>query len=135
MKTILKLVLILPLCFLIATVQAGGLSMPTPKRVGPPEVESVTIDKLRIEAIHWGKERGLPQNGGYILVRDIDSGKELWTLRVYRIDYDEKMESDVQDIFIERLSKGATPGTVEVVDENGRHFEVDLQARSAKRHE
>ncbi|NOX76542.1 MAG: hypothetical protein GXP17_08025 [Gammaproteobacteria bacterium] len=109
--------------------------MPAPKRVAPPEVAPVTIGKLRIEAIHWGKERGLPQNGGYILARDIDSGKELWTLRVYHIDYDEKMESDVQDIFIERLSRGASGGTVEVVDENGRHFEVDLQARSVKRHE
>lgn len=130
MKTIQTLAWFVALGLVIAAAQAGGLSMPAPKRVAPPEVEPVTIGKLRVEAIHWGKERGLPQNGGYILARDADSGKELWTLRIYRIDYDEKMESDVQDIFIDRLNRGAGPNTLEVVDERGRRFDVDLETRS-----
>ena len=110
----------------------GGLGMPMGKRVGPPDVTPLTVGELRIEAIHWGKERGFQQNGGYIAAIDIATGKEVWTLKVYHIEYDEKMESDVQDIFIETLSKGQDSGTIEIVDERGRRYTVDLRSRSVK---
>ena len=122
-----------PLVQETAPVRIAGLDMPAPKRVPPPDVPPLVIDNLEIEVIHFGKTRGLEQNGGYISVKDVKSGKELWILEVYHIEYDEKMEEDVQDIFIESLAKGSVPGTVRVVDERNRKFIVDLKTRKSKR--
>ena len=46
---------------------------PSAKRVGPPEVAPVNVGNVKIEAIHWGKDRGLGQNGGYIAAFDRES--------------------------------------------------------------
>ncbi len=108
------------------------LGMPMGKRVGPEDVPPLILGKVKYEAIHWGKERDLGQNGGYIAAIDVDSGKELWILKVYNIDYDPVMEEDVQDIFIESISEGSTGGTIDVVDERGRRFIVDVTTQSVQ---
>lgn len=105
----------------------GGL--PAAKRVGPPDVEPVTIDGVRYEAVHWGRERGLGQNGGYLEAVDAASGASLWLLQVYAIDYDPDLEEDVQDVFIETLKAGPR-GTLKVVDERGRRYAVDPATRT-----
>ena len=107
-----------------------GLGMPMGKRVGPEDVAPLTLGNTRYEAVHWGKERGLGQNGGYIAAIDAPSGKELWVLKIYNIDYDPVMEEDVQDIFIESISKSDASGSIEVVDERGRRFLVDPNTKS-----
>ena len=95
------------------------------KRVAPPEVAPVTVGKLRVEAIHWGKDRGLDHNGGYIAAFDVDSGDELWTLQIYKTEYDQEMEEDVQDVFIAKMSKGFLSKKVKIIDEKGRKYLVD----------
>ena len=40
------------------------------KRSAPEPVEPVSIDNVRYEGLHWGKNRGLGQNGGYIVAID-----------------------------------------------------------------
>lgn len=110
----------------------SGLQMPKPKRVGPPDVKPVRIGDLRFEAVHWGRERGLNQNGGVIAAVDAKSGKEQWTLVVYPIVYKPKLETDVQDIFIESLEAAPDGRHLIVKDENGRRFEVDIAARQAR---
>jgi hypothetical protein len=111
------------------TVPSQGLAAPSAKRVGPPVVPPVTIGKNRFKAIHWGKEKGFGQNGGYIAAYDLRTGKELWKLRVYDIVYDPKMESDVQDVFIEKMGRTAK-GLLEITDENGRQYRVDPRTRT-----
>ncbi len=106
-----------------------GLGMPMPKRVGPEDVAPLTLGGTRYEVIHWGKERGLGQNGGIIAAFDNNTNAERWTLKVYNIDYDPVMEEDVQDLFITSMTEAATPGNIEIVDENGRQFIVDPSAR------
>jgi hypothetical protein len=107
---------------------AGG---PAGKRVAPPKVKPVKIGDLRFEALHWGKERGLGQNGGYVAALDARTGKELWVLRVYTIDYRDDLEEDVQDIFIESLAAGPR-GTLKVVDEQRRRYTVDPATRTVR---
>ncbi len=107
-----------------------GMDAPRAKRIAPPAVEPVTLDGLRFEAIHWGFERGLDQNGGYIAAIDTATGNERWILKVYEIDYDPKLESDVQDLFIERLA--VSGDLVEVTDERGRRFTVDPRTRAIR---
>ena len=43
-----------------------GLGMPMGKRLGPDDVPSVITGDIRFDVVHWGRERGLEQNGGYI---------------------------------------------------------------------
>ncbi|OMH38321.1 hypothetical protein [Motiliproteus sp. MSK22-1] len=95
------------------------------KRVAPPEIAPVTVGKLRIEAVHWGKDRGLEQNGGYIAAFDPASGNELWILQIYKTEYDPEMEEDVQDVFIAKMSKGFLSKKLKIVDEKGRKYLVD----------
>jgi hypothetical protein len=102
--------------------------MPQPKRTAPPKVRPVTVGGVRIEALHWGRSRGLGQNGGYIVAVDPASGRELWTLKVYDIAYDPKMEEDVQDLFIAKLAVAGDK--LSVRDEGGRRFLVDLKRKT-----
>src|SRR5262245_56290714 len=106
-------------------------SMPRPKRVAPPKVKPVTVGNLKIEAIHWGRSRGLGQNGGYISASDAETGKELWILKIYDIAYDPALEEDVQDIFIENIQ--SDDGRLDIADERGRRYFVDVQTRTVSR--
>jgi len=108
-----------------------GLGMPKPKRVGPSAVTPLTFDGVRFEALHWARERGLGQNGGYLLAIDAASNKELWTARVYAIDYVPNLETDVQDIFIRTIERGESGHDLLVTDERGRRFRFDVARREA----
>ena len=100
-----------------------------PKRIAPPQVAPVLLGGLRIEVVHWGKERGLEQNGGYLEAFDRATGAARWLLRVYAIDCDPALEGDVQDLFIAQLQTG--PGdTLIVIDEQDRRFAIDPATRS-----
>jgi PQQ enzyme-like repeat protein len=99
------------------------------KRVGPPKVEPVTMGSARYEVIHWGRKRGLGQNGGYIAAVNAKSGAELWTLKVYDIKYEDKLETDVQDIFIQTMTKSKTKNALDITDEKGRKYKVDVETR------
>jgi len=102
------------------------------KRVAPPEVPPVQIGKVRYEVLHWGRKRGLPQNGGYIVACDAASGEELWTLQVYQTVIDAGLETDVQEVFIESMKKSLLGGKLKLRDELGRRFLVDPATRSAQ---
>jgi hypothetical protein len=102
--------------------------MPQPKRTAPPKVSPVLLGGVRYEALHWGRSRGLGQNGGYIAAVDPGTKRELWILKVYDVAYDGKMEEDVQDIFIKKMK--AQGGNLAVTDEDGRHYLVDPVTRT-----
>lgn len=104
----------------------GGL---TAKRLGPPDIDPVVIGKVRYEVVHWGKERGLKQNGGYIAAVDASNNKELWLLKVYDVAYNPDLEGDVQDVFIVSMSKGFFSGKLYIEDEKGRSFIIDPDTR------
>jgi len=98
------------------------------KRESPDSVAPVTIDRVRYEALHWGKELGLDQNGGYVAAFDTSTGQRLWTLKVYDVVYDPNREGDVQDVFITRLSE--FDGKLRVANEDKRQFVVDPKTKS-----
>jgi hypothetical protein len=101
------------------------------KRVGPAPVEPVRIGALRVEAVHWGSELGVAENGGWLRAVDAASGEPAWTLQVYKTEYNPDKERDVQDVFITSLSAG--PQGLEVTDELERRFLVDPDRRSVTR--
>lgn len=108
------------------------LEMSSGKRVGPDDVPPVTIGGTRYEVIHWGRERGWQQNGGYIAAVDAASNRERWTLKVYDVTYDPALEEDVQDVFIESMTATPAGNALVIQDEKGRRFIVNPQARSAR---
>lgn len=104
-----------------------GMGM-SPKRVGPPDVPPVRVGTLEIRALHWGRDAGLAQNGGYIEAFEPGASQPAWRLRIYEIVYDDEMEEDVQDCFIKSMS--LTPqGQLHVTDEKARHYLVNLDTR------
>jgi len=102
------------------------------KRAAPDPVAPVTIGSIRYEAPHFAGDVGGTQNGGYLSANDVTSGERLWTLRVYETVYDKNREQDVQDVFITRLTD-LGGGKLQVQDEDGRSYTVDLAARNARR--
>jgi hypothetical protein len=99
------------------------------KRAAPVPVLPVSSKGIRYEAVHWGKSRGLSQNGGYIAAIDIASGRELWVLKVYDVIYDGNLEEDREDIFITNLLLTTDGSALEVVNERGASYRVDLVGR------
>jgi hypothetical protein len=108
----------------------NGMSMAA-KRRGPPEVDPVQIGALEIRALHWGRRQGLPQNGGYIEAWRASADQPEWRLRVYQINYDDRMEEDVQDVFIEHMALTPT-GLLQVRDEDGREYLVNPTTRDVQ---
>jgi hypothetical protein len=113
-------------------VLAGDDAAPAAKRAAPPKVVPVVIDNVEFAAIPFGKARGLGQNGGYVAARDPATGKEIWTLKVYDVTYDPKLEGDVQDLFITTLAKSASGHELIVTDEQGRRYLVDPKTRTVR---
>jgi hypothetical protein len=101
------------------------------KRVAPPDVPPVVMGQVSYGVIHFGKAEGLDQNGGYIAASDKQSGARLWTLKVYETRIDPNLEGDVQDVFITKLKKHGGH-ELDVTDEKGRHYRVNLKERSVK---
>lgn len=104
----------------------GGLSA---KRVGPKAVIPVTFNGVSYEALPLGKERGLEQNGGYIIAKDIATGKELWLAKIYTTVYDPDLETDVQDVFIQSIKLSDDKASLNITDEKGRQFTLDLNTQ------
>lgn len=101
------------------------------KRRGPPEVEPVQIGPLQIRALHWGRRQGLPQNGGYIEAWRGNADQPEWRFCVYQISYDDQMEEDVQDVFIENMAL-RPDGVLQVRDEDGHEYLVNLATRNVQ---
>jgi len=97
---------------------------------GPP---SVTRNGIRYQALRWGKERGLGQNGGYLLATRLSTGEELWLLKVYDVPYDADLEADKRDILITDIDSRWFRSALTVKNERGERFEVDLDTRQVRR--
>ena len=89
-----------------------------------PDVPPVTRDGLRYEAVEWGRARGLNQNGGYLAVIDVASGREVRLIRVYGPRPEDGREADKQDVFI-RAMAFEPDGRLRVEDERGGTYRVD----------
>ena len=111
-----------------------SLGMPVGKRVGPNDVNPVTVNGVRYEVLHWGRERGLEQNGGYIVAKDTVSNKELWLAKIYSIDYNSDLETDVQDLFIQIIELSDDKKSLKIIDEDNREFILDLSTQKISIH-
>lgn len=95
---------------------------------GPTEVAPVTLDGVRYEALHWGKQRGLGQNGGFVVAHDAESGAELWIERIYEIVYGDKSPQKY-DVFIRDMVPVDKGSALRITDGTGRVFRLTLSTR------
>ena len=101
------------------------------KREAPKDVNPLERGGIRYTAPHWGPMQGRRQNGGYVEAWDIETGKMLWEMQVYMIQYNPKIEKDIQDVFITSLR---IEGDVLIAEnEAGDIFEIDLKTKMSSR--
>ena len=93
-----KLLKIIPISMVILMISI----MSYPKRMAPKPVKPVIYQGIKYQAIHWGKSRGFKQNGGYIEAFKVSTGKRLWVLKVYHIQYG-RLTGDAYDNFITKM--------------------------------
>ena len=67
--------------------------------------------------------------GGLLVASDEDSGKQLWTLKVYNVDIDKAQEADVQWVFFRSMAFDPD-GRLRIVNEAGKAFLVDVKSRA-----
>ena len=96
------------------------------KRREPVDVPPVVAGGLKFEAPRLGTPFGYDQDGGIVTARRADSGVLLWTRRIYEVAIDPAMESDKQDVFIQRMVLSADGRRLVIVNERGRTFELGL---------
>ena len=96
---------------------------------GPTEVMPVEHDGVRYEAVHWGKQRDLGQNGGFVAAIDVNTGDEIWIVRIYEIVYGDKSPQKY-DRFITALELIEEGAALEVIDQTGAVHHLDLTTRA-----
>jgi len=104
-------------------------SMESSKRRAPT-AKPVVHQGIRYEQLRGARARGFEQNGGVIAAIEVKGGKELWTLQVYKTEYDQHEERDAQDVYIEEMRIDAKANALILRDERGRSFSINLKDRS-----
>lgn len=90
-------------------------------RLGPPDVPPIYLDGV----VYSQDEDG---TGGVLVASDENTGKPLWTLKIYDVEIDKALESDTQWVFFAAMSLDVQ-GRLRIVNEAGKTFWVDLKAR------
>jgi len=74
------------------------------KRIPPAEIKPLKCGKYEFRAVHFpqANPEGL-LNGGYIEIREIESGRLVKGMFTYHVKISEELERDVQDVFITEL--------------------------------
>lgn len=95
-----------------------------------PEVDSVSHGGIRYEVLRGARAQGFAQNGGVIAAVEEASGRTMWTVVVYKTEFDPHEERDVQDVFITSLALSPDGTRLNVENERRQRFTVDLSDRS-----
>lgn len=102
-----------------------------PSRQPPPRVAPVLIDGVRYVQITNPVPVGLAAGGGWLAAIDAKTAEPLWTLRVYDNRIDPADETDVQMVFFRSMKRVRGERSLEIENERGAKFRVDLSTRSA----
>ncbi len=90
-------------------------------------VAPVSKNGVRYEELRASKSRGFGQNGGVLVATDEKSGKELWTLQIYKTEYDPQEEQDVQDVFFTELQVNWLGTKLTIINERKKTFEISIK--------
>ena len=119
---------LLLLCIILITFDFNQMVLG--KRLAPEEINPVIFNGVKYIVLHWGKTKGLEQNGGYVEAIDIKSNKSLWKLQVYKIKYQLEKEKDVQDIFITSMVLDKDKKKLILTNELNEIFYVNIGSKN-----
>ena len=74
--------------------------------------------------------QSLPQDGGYVLATDAETGAPMWCVQVYETVYSSGLEKDDQEVFITELALDGN--SLLVHDERERTHSLDLDSRAIR---
>ena len=105
---------------------------PTASRPRPPRVLPIEHAGVRYMQDMQARRFGGEQSGGYLVAVDPTSGERLWMLKVYRVA--DHSGAGVDDIGVHFRSMKLLAGedTIEVENEVGGVFRVDLRSRNSR---
>ena len=102
-----------------------------PSRPPPPSVAPVLIDGVRFVQLTNPGPVGLAPGGGWLVAADAKTAEPLWSLRVYGNAADAGDETDVQQVFFRSMKRVRGERALEIENERGKSFRVDLATRTA----
>jgi hypothetical protein len=98
------------------------------KRSAPEEVPPIATDKAVFSVPHF-PEGDRKQNGGVVEARDPKTNALLWQVKIFKTEYDEALEKDVQDVFIKSLTMDKVHNLLIMSDEKSRVFVLNLATK------
>lgn len=107
--------------------------LPTGSRPPAPEVAPVEHQGVRYSQVVNGQARGLDQSTGYLVATDLETDKDLWTLKVYEVTTDPNLEQDVQRIYFKSMVLEPDGKSLLIEREFSGKFRVDLEKRSVSK--
>jgi hypothetical protein len=100
-------------------------SRPAPPRVSPVEHKGIRYEQ-DLESSRYGGG-GL---GGYLVARDPKTGERLWMLQVYDVKDQTPSGVDAIGLYFRSMKLVRGKDELEIEDEAGRRFRVDVVART-----
>ena len=91
---------------------------------GPPK----KVDDLEYKGIKYSAPL---EKMGHIEARNIKTGKIIWDLKVYDVEYQPNLETDIQEVYI--ISLKIKGDDLEVVNEINEKYLVDLKNRRVRK--
>jgi hypothetical protein len=111
-----------------------SLAEPAPTKEHPmesakrraPVAKPVVVKGIRYEQMRRAKDHGFTQGGGVIAAVDPKSDKILWSVQLYKTEYDAAEEQDAQEVYVKELALAKSGHALLATDERKRVWSIDL---------
>ena len=120
-----RLLLTVVACFLLAIAIVFLMDNYDAKRKHP-----LLVPPVRIAGVEYRVPNGI-ESQGVVEAWDINTGRLLWTKKVYRTYTIPFLESDTQWVFIKSLTVGPATNTLIVINERGQKYMVKTSPPSS----
>ncbi|NJD07368.1 MAG: hypothetical protein FIA97_12850 [Methylococcaceae bacterium] len=104
---------------------------PQSSRPAPPAVTPVEYHGIRYEQDMESYAHGGDQPGGYLAAIDAKTGEPLWILKVYELQNHSAVGVDNIGVYFTRMSLVPGRDELEIENETGARFVVDLARRTS----
>lgn len=96
---------------------------PKMDRVAPKNIKPLVVENIEYSAP--------TTEMGFLIAKDAATNKELWKKQIYEVKYDEKLEKDVQHVFIDSLWQQGK--MIMIQNEDGKIYELNPVSKDVKK--
>ena len=108
------------MCLPVLVMSTSELSA---KRAAPAEILPVTVGGMVVQPFYEQAPRVGCQV--FLIAQQLKDNKIVWKTLLYSVNYNQSLETDVQDIFLKSLTVEGQ--TIKAIDERERQYRVDLK--------